>query len=81
MVKKTYALKPIDAEKLVSYACRYRAIQTSIDELHGIMTVFTTFADNGQPTSIADQFKLELVSDEPPCMPVDEYRRRVLGLF
>lgn len=79
MVKKTYALRAEDEAKLVSYACRYRGIRTSIDEVHGTMTVWTTFADNKESTSTADSFQLEVVSDDPPKMPQEEYQRRVKG--
>lgn len=79
MVKKTYTLKAADAAKLVSYASRYRAIRTSIDEKHATLTVWTTFADDTEPTSIADQFTLEVVSEDSPKMPEEEYRRRVEG--
>lgn len=79
MVNRTYALRHQDQMKLISYACRYRSIRTTIDEVNGVMNVYTTFADNGEPTSIADQFKLEVVAEGIPAMPPDEYRRRVEG--
>lgn len=77
MVKKTYALRAEDQAKLVSYASRYRSIRTSIDETHGTMTIWTTFADNSEPTSIADRFQLQVVSNDPPIMPEDEYSFRI----
>ncbi len=80
MIKKTYALRPEDQAELISIAIRYRAIRTSIDEVNGTMTVWTTFfADNNEPTSIAKNFQLDLVSNDPPKMPEDEYRHRVEG--
>ena len=79
MVKKTYDLRPKDQTKLISMAIRYRAIRTSIDEVNGTMTVWTTFADNNEPTSIANEFQLDIVSNDPPRMPEEEYRRRVEG--
>jgi hypothetical protein len=79
MVKKTFALSDQDKEKLVSYACRYRSISTVIDEKGGTMTVYTTFADNNQATSRADSFDLDIISNDPPKMPKDEYQRRVKG--
>lgn len=62
-VKKTYSLNQADAEKLLSYACRYKGMQTSINETTNTLTVFTTFADNDQPTSIADQFNLIIINE------------------
>lgn len=79
MVKTTYALTDEQAEKLASYASRYRSIRTTIDEKDGTMTIWTSFADNAEPTSIADKFQLEVLSEEPPTMPEAEYRRRVEG--
>ncbi len=79
MVKKKYALRPEDQTKLISMAIRYRAIRTSIDEVHGTMTVWTTFVDSNEPTSIANEFKLDVVSNDPPRMPEEEYRRRAEG--
>lgn len=79
MVKKTYQLKPEDQEYLISLACRYRSIQTRVDEIHGFLYVDTTFADNEEPTSSAARFGLICVSEKPPVMPEGEYRRRVMG--
>jgi hypothetical protein len=79
MVNKTYRLSHPDAEKLLSYACRYRAIRTTIDETHGTLTVLTSFADSTEPNSVAERFSLEVVSESAPQMPPDEYRRRVEG--
>jgi hypothetical protein len=79
MVKKTFALKPEDQEKLISYASRYRSIHTDIDEARGVMVVWTTFLDNSKPTSKADEFQLEVVSNDPPEMPEREYQRRMAG--
>lgn len=79
MVKKTYRLSAGDEQELVSYATRYRGMMTDIDEAHDEMRVYTTFADNGHPTSAAVRFPLEVVSDEPPAMPEREYRCRVCG--
>lgn len=79
MVEKTYALKPEDEEKLISYAMRYRSIRTAIDETNQTMTVWTTWPGNDKPTSIADQFQLQPVSNDQPKMPENEYRRRVEG--
>ena len=76
---KTYELQPEDQEKLLSYACRYKSMQTSINEDDDILTVWTSFADHANPTSIADKFKLRVISDQTPKMPRDEYDRRVLG--
>ena len=81
MVKNTYSLTLEDAKKLISYACRYRSIRTKIDEDARTMTVYTTFVDNDNPTSIADSFQLDVVSMDPPKMPNDERRRRVEGKF
>jgi hypothetical protein len=81
MVGKTFTLSKEDQEYLVSIICRYRATQTSIDEETGQLTVWTTFADNKEPTSIAARFNMLLVSDDPPKMPDHEYRSRVLGKF
>jgi len=81
MVNKTYKLKPEDANKLISYAERYRSIRTRIDQNRDTMTVSTTFVDNPEPTSIADRFDLDKVSDNLPKMPKDEYERRVEGKF
>jgi hypothetical protein len=79
MVKNTYALTPDDQAKLISYASRYRSIRTTIDETNQTMTVWTTWLDNNEPSSIADQFQLQTVSNDQPKMPDDEYRRRVEG--
>ena len=79
MVKKTYKLKPEDAEKLISYAERYRSICTSINQNTDTMSVDTTFVDNDQPTSSADRFDLIKVSDDHPKMPKEEHERRVEG--
>jgi hypothetical protein len=79
MVNKTYALKPDDQAKLISYASRYKSIRTTIDETNQIMTVWTTWPGNDEPSSIADQFQLQAVSNDLPKMPDDEYRRRVEG--
>ena len=81
MVNKTYKLNPEDAKKLISYACRYRGMTTKIDQTHDVMRVYTTFADNDKPTSIADRFQLIKIKDETPKMPREEYERRVLGKF
>ena len=79
MVSKTYSLSQQDEKKLISYACRYRRIQTNVDENHNTMTIYTTFADNDQPTSIADELSLTVLNDSPPKMPQEEYQRRVQG--
>jgi hypothetical protein len=79
MVKVTYALKSEDEKKLISYASRYRSIRTSIDEIKHTMTVWTTWLKNDEPSSIADEFQLEVVSTDPPKMPEGEHRRRVKG--
>lgn len=42
-------------------------------------TVWTTFVDSNEPTSIANEFKLDVVSNDPPRMPEEEYRRRAEG--
>jgi hypothetical protein len=81
MNKKTWRLSEEDAEKLVSYACRYRSMTTVVDEQNGAMNVYTTFAGNDKSTSVADRFTLEKVSDESPRMPKEEYERRVEGKF
>lgn len=81
MVKKTYSLDATDMNKLVSYALRYRRVSTFIDETHDTMTVYTSFADNAEPTSIADRFTLNVVSEAAPGMPEEEYRRRIKGEF
>lgn len=81
MAQKTYALRPEDAEKLVSYACRYSRISTAIDEENNVMTVYTTWVHTDEPQSMADMFGLEILEDAPPKMPKDEYQRRVKGEF
>jgi hypothetical protein len=79
MVNATYALKLEDQQKLVSYAVRYKGVRTSIDERQRTMTVWTTWNDNDEPTSIADCFALQLVAEGRPEMPDEEYRRRFKG--
>lgn len=79
MIKKTYRLTQEDQDYLISLASRYRAIQTRIDEDRGIMHICTTLGDNNEPTSAAASFKMVFVSNDPPQMPPDEYRRRILG--
>jgi hypothetical protein len=81
MVTKTYALNPADQAKLISYATRYRGVRTKIDERRGVMIVWTTFLDNSESTSPADEFQLEVESNNPPGMPEGEYQRRVKGQF
>lgn len=81
MVSKTYQLNALDAEKLISYAVRYRSICTSINKIEDTLTVYTTFAHTDEPTSIADRFQLEIISDAPPKMPKEEHRRRIEGQF
>jgi hypothetical protein len=77
--KKPLRSKPEDQEKLISYASRYRSIHTDIDEARGVMVVWTTFLDTSKPTSKADEFQLEVVSNDPPEMPEREYQRRMAG--
>jgi hypothetical protein len=79
MIKKTFRLTQEDQKQLISLAERYRAIQTHIDETHGIMYVSTTFIGNTEPISQAAHFQMELISNDPPKMPHDEQRQRVLG--
>ena len=80
-VRRTFAMSPKDAEYLVSLATRYRRIATSIDQDRATLTVWTTFADNEEPTSIALRFDLQVLSEDPPEMPRQEYRRRVEGKY
>ena len=81
MVKKTYRLCPEDAQRLVLMACRYRSMKTVINEASDTMHVDSTFGNTEKPTSIANSFKLLVVSDEPPKMPRGEHDARVRGEF
>jgi hypothetical protein len=80
MVKRTYKLSDVDAERLLSLALRYTAISTSIDEENREMSVSTTWVNNPEPTSLGARFKLEVVSDEAPAMPKWEEDPRVKGV-
>ena len=79
--EKTYEISEADAKKLISYACRYPRMKTSLDEVNLTLTVYTTFAGNEEASSIADRFALSVISDESPKMPREEYARRVEGKF
>jgi len=79
MVKNTFKLSDDDKVYLTSIITRYRITRTVINEMTGELTVYTTFADNEEPTSKAAIFKMELVSENPPVMPENEYKRRVLA--
>lgn len=79
MANKTYRLKPTDAETLVTLACRYRRVQTSIDEKNLILVVSTTYGDNNEPTTLAAKLALEIESEDPPKISHDEYVSRVEG--
>ena len=81
MVKKTFKLSEKDQEYMISIISRYRATKTIINESTGELTVYTTFANNENPTSIAIKFQMELISENPPKMPEDEYKRRVKGIL
>jgi len=80
MVKKTFKLSEKDQEYMISIISRYRATKTIINESTGELTVYTTFANNEKPTSIAAKFQMELISEDPPEMPEHEYKRRVMGI-
>ena len=79
--EKTFEISEDDAKKVISYACRYPRMETILDEVNLTLTVYTTFADNEEASSIADRFALIVISDEKPKMPREEYTRRVEGRF
>ena len=79
MVKKTFKLNEEDQEYMISIIQRYRSTRTVINEESGVLTVYTTFLDNNEPTSIATSFQMETVSTEPPEMPDFEHKKRVMG--
>jgi hypothetical protein len=79
VVNKTFKLSKEDQKYLISIICRYRSTQTSINEQDEELTVWTTFAGNKQPISRAAKFKMELISEDPPKMPDNEYQRLIFG--
>jgi hypothetical protein len=61
-MNKKYKIKGADSARLVQLACMHKRLQTYIDEANKRMNVYTNFADNKEPTSVAAIF--ELIIDE-----------------